>query len=253
VELATLGAKTVNDILDGFEQGPGRKRSMCFDVFEDEENEMTEIFIFRDLRESHIREVDGVVFGDEAELIVLRLYNRMRSVEEHSSTGVGARVATALASSLLDASQVHYIKDAELTEQDDLQALINTLADDKDARLRLRELYLEDAPIQDSPTLILRCKKDESLSRSLAFLQARDIDLLTDLQNIRNLKIGFAIPSDEDPDKTDLYSFTVYCERASSMRYFVPYAVANIPTKVRIEFEAYLRGEYNVRAVPGTA
>jgi hypothetical protein len=253
VGLSAVVPERVNDVLDDFEQRYGHRKSMCFDIFEDTRNEMTEVFIFRDLRESHIREVDGVVFGDEAELIVLRLRDQMRSVEEHSTTGIGVRVASAIASSLLEGARVRYIKDEELTARDDLQKLINALANDEDERLQLRELYLEEAPIQDSPILILRCEKGQSLSSSLGFFRARGVDLLADLQNVRNLKISFAVPSDEDPDKEDLYSFLVYLERSSSMRYFVPYSVASFPTTVRMEFEAYLRGEYNVRVVPGTA
>jgi hypothetical protein len=253
VDLATLDAETVGDLLDGFEQGHGHKDSMCFDVFEDDENEMTEAFILRDLRESHIREVDGVVFGDEAELIVLRLYDRMWSLEEHSSTGVGIRVASAMASLLLDGAKVHYIGDRELTEQENLRALIDALLGDTDSLLRLRELYLEHAPIEDSPVLILRCEKSRSLSTPLEFFKARDIDLLSDLENVRSLKISFAVPSGENEDSNDLYSFTVYCESAGSKKYFVPYAVSNIPTRVRSQFEAYLRREYDVRVVPGTA
>lgn len=252
VDLAEVVPETVNEVLNVFEQRYGPSNSMCFDVFEDAESQMTEVFIFRDLRESHIREVEGVVFGDEAELIVLRLGDRMRSVEEHSATGVGVRVAGAIASALLNGATVRYIKDEELTEQSDLQTLIEALASDTDDRLQLRELYLEEAPIEDSPILILRCEKKNSLSSALDFFRARGDDLLEDLQNIRNLKIGFAVPSEEDAEKEDVYSFTVHCERASSMRYFVPYAVANIPTAVRTEFETYLRGEYNVRVVPGT-
>lgn len=252
LDLATLEAGTINDTLDGFEHGHSQKESICFDVFKDDDNDMTEVFILRDLRESHIREVDGVVFGDEAELIVLRLYDRMRSVEEHSSTGIGKCVASAVASSLLDDAQVHYIEDKELTEQHKLRALIDALVGDTDSLLRLRELYLEHAPIEDSPVLILRCEKTRSLSTPLEFFKARDVDLLSDLEDVRSLKISFAVPSGDNGDSTDLYSFTLYCESAGSTKYFVPYAVSNIPTRVRLQFEAYLRGEYDVRVVPRT-
>jgi len=250
VDFAVLNVETVNNILDDFERRYGHKESLCFDLFKDPENTMTLVFILRYLRESYIREVDGVIFGDEAELIVLRLYDRIRTVDEHSSTGIGVRIATAMASTLLEDDNLRYIEDTQLTEQEDLENLIGALASGEDRQLRFREVYLEAAPIEEAPILILRCAKERNLSKPLEFLKRKDIDLLQDLHNIRNLKIGFVVPSDED--KEDVYSFTVFCKRVRSMRYFLPYAAANISTDVRSRFEAYLREKHNVRVVPGT-
>lgn len=251
-DIQALEVAQVDDILDGYEKRYGHKKSLCFDIFKDTEDEMSEVFIFRDLRESLIREVDGVVFGDEAELIVLRLYDKIRHMEGHASTDIGVSLANAIARALLEDVNVHYIEDQELTEQKDLQTLVDALAGNKDVRLRLRELYLDGAPIEGAPILILRCEKDKSLSTPLDDFQTKDIDLLQELHNIRNLKIGFAVPSEEDEDKEDVYSFTVYCQRVRSMRYYVPYKAANIATDVRSQFEKYVREKFNVRVVPGT-
>lgn len=252
VDLAVLDVETVSNILDDFERRHGHKESLCFDLFKDPENTMTLVFILRDLRESYIREVDRVVFGDEAELVVLRLYDRIRTVDEHSSTGIGVRIAIAMASTLLEDVNLRYIEDTQLTEQEDLEKLVGTLASGEDRQLRLREVYLGAAPIEEAPVLILRCDKERNLSKPLEFLKRKDIALLQDLHNIRNLKIGFVVPSAEDEDKEDVYSFTVFCKRVRSTRYFLPYAAANISTDVRSQFEAYLRGKHDVRVVPGS-
>jgi hypothetical protein len=249
-DLAVLDIETVDNILDDFERRYGHKESLCFDLFKDPENTMTLVFILRDLRESLIREVDGVVFGNEAELVVLRLYDRMRTIDEHASTGIGVRIANAIASALLEDVNLRYIEDTQLTQQADFESLIGALASGSDEKLRLRELYLETAPIKEAPILILRCDKEHNLSVPLEFLEEKNVHLLQDLHNIRNLKVGFVIPAGED--KQDVYSFTVFCKRLRSMAYFLPYAAANISTDVRSQFEVYLREKFDVRVVPGT-
>jgi len=249
-DLTLLDIGKVNDILEGFERRHGRRESLCSEIFEDDASGMTLVFIFRYLRESHIREVESVVFAAEAELIVLRLYDRMRAVEEHSTSGIGVQIVAAIASELLDDPNIQYIEDTRLTRQDDLERLVDALVNEEDDRLRFQELYLESAPVEEAPTLILRCDKSRNLSRPLEFFRQRNVDLLQDLNDVHKLNVAFVIESTTGKQKA--YIFKVYCKQASPGRYYLPYSVANISTRIRSEFEAYLRGMYNVRVIPGT-
>jgi hypothetical protein len=252
VDLAQIDVGIVNDLLDDFERRYGHQKSQCFEVFKDDQGGTALIFVLRYLRESYIREVDSVLFGEEAELIVLRLCDEMRTIDEHSSTGIGVRIATAIASGMLGDANIRYIEDTKLTKREDLEDLLDVLRASSDVRLWLRELYVETAPIDQAPILILRCDKNLSLSSPLEFLEHRDIDLLQDLHNIRSLKVAFAVPSAKDEDKDDFYSFTIYCDGPHSGDYFLPYVAANRPTDIRSQFEFYLSEKYNVRIVPGT-
>ncbi len=219
-DLATLDEGRVNDVLEMFEAKHGDHRSLCFDLFRDAATEMTLIFILRHFRESHIREVDGIVFADEAELIVLRLADSIRMIEEHSASGEGVRIATDLAAQLLKEPNVEYIEDTCLTSREAFVAFIDMLANAADDRLRFQELYLGTAPIDESPRLILRCDKTTNLSGSLDFLKHRNVDLLQDLDSIRNINIAFVVETANRQQKA--FIFKVFCRRVRSHRFFIP-------------------------------
>ncbi|MDY7041976.1 MAG: hypothetical protein SVX38_14055 [Chloroflexota bacterium] len=249
-DLSILDVGKMNDILEDFELRHGQQESLCLETFRDDESGLTLVFILRYLRESLIREVESVVFAAEAELIMLRLRDGMRVIEESSASGVGVPIATAIASELLGDPNVQYIEDTKLTRQEDAEKFIDALANAKDARLRFQELYLESAPVEEAPTLILRCEKSQNLSSPLEFLRQKNIDLLQDLNSIRKLNVAFVTESTAGKKKA--YIFRVYCKQASPGRYFLPYSAANISTRIRSKFEAYVRGTYNVQVVPGT-
>ncbi|MHA1741022.1 MAG: hypothetical protein ACTSVD_02900 [Candidatus Thorarchaeota archaeon] len=249
-DLSILDVGKINDILEDFELRHGHRESLCFEIFEDSESKMTLVFILRYLRESLIREVESVVFADEAELVVLRLHDGMRVIEESSASGIGVSIATAIASELLGDLNIQYIKDTQLTRQEDIEKLIDALANAEDDRLRFQELYLESAPVEDAPKLILRCEKSQNLSSPLEFLRQKNIDLLQDLNSIHKLNVAFVTESAAGKKKA--YIFRVYCKQASPGRYYLPYSAPNISTRIRSEFETYLRETYNVQVVPGT-
>ncbi len=249
-DLSILDVGKINDILEDFELRHGHRESLCFEIFEDSESKTTLVFILRYLRESLIREVESVVFADEAELVVLRLHDGMRVIEESSASGIGVSIATAIASELLGDLNIQYIKDTQLTRQEDIEKLIDALANAEDDRLRFQELYLESAPVEDAPKLILRCEKSQNLSSPLEFLRQKNIDLLQDLNSIHKLNVAFVTESAAGKKKA--YIFRVYCKQASPGRYYLPYSAPNISTRIRSEFETYLRETYNVQVVPGT-
>jgi hypothetical protein len=249
-DLTLLDVGTVNDVLEDFERRYGHRESQCYEVFEDNVSGMTLVFVFRYLRESHIREVENVVFAAEAELIVLRLRDGMRVIEEHSESGNGTRIAVAIASEMLRDPNIQYIEDTRLTAQEDLERCLDVLVNGEDDCLRFQELYLKSAPVEEAPILILRCEKSRNLSGPLEFFRQNNINLLQDLTDVRNLNVAFVIETANGKSKA--YIFKIYCKQARPGRYFLPYSVANISTNTRSEFEAYLREKYNVRVVPGT-
>lgn len=249
-DLTQLSIALINMILENFESRHNQQSSLCLDLYVDEVSGMWLVFILRYLRESHIREVEEVVFAQEAELIVFRLNDRMRNIDVHSRSGIGTKIATALASRLLEDPNVQFQEDTTLTHQENLEDFLEILTNAQDERLRFQELYLNTAPIEEAPILILRCTKNQDLSRPLAFLNQRNVDLLQHLANVRNFNIAFVVEPNTEREKS--YIFKVYCNRAGPGRYFLPYSVANISTNIRSEFERYLWETYRVRTVPGT-
>ncbi|MBN1310780.1 MAG: hypothetical protein JXB30_05110 [Anaerolineae bacterium] len=253
VDLESLNAEKVDAALERFESRHGHQQSRCVDLFRDEASRMVLVFILRYLRPAYIREVDDVVFGDEAELVMLRLYRRMQVMEEHSSSGVGVAIANTLARELLGDSNVEYIQDTRLTKEDAVEKFINVLAKGEDENLRFRELYLRSAPVEESPYLILRCNpkdKESDLSVPLESFGKKNVRLLEDLDDIRSLKVAFMVK--QAKGKLKAYTFRLLCEHARPGSYFLPYSASSVSTRIRSEFERYLHDEYNIQAVPGT-
>lgn len=251
-DLQHVQAEMVNQVLEVFEAGRRanvRRRSTCFAVHQEVETVL--IFILRELRENYIREVNQTIFGDEAELVVLRISDRLRTIEEHSAQGVGPQIAGALAAHFLDDPYLEYLPDQSRTGRTQLLALIDGLCQGVDQNLRLQEVHLEHAPLDQSPALILRCDKDEDLSAPLRFLEERQIRLLSELNFIRSLGVVFKrhLAAGEQA-----YILRLVFEEVTSDVYFVRYYQrgAGAPTSFRRAFEHYLRSTYDVRVIPGT-
>jgi hypothetical protein len=252
-DIRAMEDELINQVLEVFEARRGAKRrSVCFGIHTNGGSESALIFILRDLREAYIREVDRTLFGDEAELIVLRVSDRMRTIEEHSEKDIGPRIADALAAYLLGDSNIEYLEDESRTDLEHLNHLIEALREGRDDSLRLQEIYLKHAPIDQSPALILRCDKSTDLSAPLRFLAGNNIRLLEDVDNIRNISVVFAreLPNGE----TQSYIFKLFLERITQDQYFVRYSQRGVgaPTEFRGHFESYLKKNYNVQAIPGT-
>ncbi|MHA2231234.1 MAG: hypothetical protein ACXAB4_01915 [Candidatus Hodarchaeales archaeon] len=239
----------MNDILNEYERTHGRKQSICFDVFQDDDQDTTLIFVFRTLKETAIREVEGTIFADEAELIVLRASDRMRIVDEHSYKGVGIQIATVLTSQLLDDANLQYIPSDETTQLNDLENLITALNQENDERIQFKEIYLETAPIEGSPKMILRSDEDQTITRSLEHLNQRNINLLQDFRDFKNIKIGFVVTRADNSLKS--YIFKVAFKHLGQNLYYLTYSTANIASRIRSNFETHLRDNYNVNAIPG--
>lgn len=247
-DLSDLAVGRINAALEAFERTHGQYKSLCYEVFHDESAGIALVFIFRYLRESHIREVEQTIFAEEAELIVLRFSDKMRLVEDHSISGIGTKIATLVASDILEAQNVKYVRSEYLNSAERVDNLIQALVAESDDKIRLHELYLFTAPLDDNPILMLRSSSRHGIAKALRDLSERGTYLLNDLDDIRHISIRFDVPIDDDNSRS--YSFKVFVHHVRSDRYFLRYSVANIATSIRQDFERYLRKNYDVRVFP---
>lgn len=247
VDLSTLTVSEVDQALAKFEAGPrGGRHSACARILH-EGDDSTLVFIRRVLREASIPEMDQTLFGDEAEIIVLKFGHSLRILEEHSAKGIGVSIAGAIASHLLQA-KVEYLDDSTRTTREALDGFLTALHQDADERLRLVEIYLRQSPLEGSPILIVRCDKGASLAPTLDFLEGRQISLLEELDDVRY--IGVAVDRIVG-HKRRPYIFKLRFDPVAGS-YFVRYSRSRLPRHFRSQFERWLRETYNVRAIPAT-
>ena len=240
----------VNGVLEDFESGYEQRHSRCFGVIDEADNTKI-VFILREWREAIVRQVEDVVFANEAELIVLRLKNKGKRLEEHGNSIVSRGVAAAILGELFKEKDVQYLKDTNITAKKKLDDLLKKhLMADVDDQLRLQELYLYDSKVAQSPLLMLRCGKKETLTQPIKDLRDRGVDLLAELKDIRHIKIAYVINSGTKFEKS--YIFRIFLKVQKSGDFFLPYSVANVPTRTRADFEDHLWSKYNVRVIPGT-
>ncbi len=245
-----LTVSDINGILEEFESGEDGQQSRCYEVFHDPDRGLTLIFIFRYFRPWYIQQVQDVVFGDEAELIVLRLFDEARSVDAHAISSAGVDLASAIATHLFDEPCVEYQPDPGEPRVGKYTELLEILANDLDPRLRLQELFIRTAPLSDSPRLILRCEQDHTLKDNLIELGKIGLDLMRDPGDFHRIGIGF---DSAMSDRQYFYRFSVYSQPVAEDEYYLTYTAANIATAIRAEFEKYLRDTYGVVVIPGTA
>jgi hypothetical protein len=251
VNLGNITRERVDSVLEEFESLPDGRRSRCFGVI-DEADGTKLVFILRAWREAIVRQVEDVVFADEAELIVLRLKDKGVRLEEHGSSTNSRRIAAAILGDLLGEKAVQYLKTTQTTARNKVDDLLNKqLMADIDDQLRLQELYLLNSAVDQTPLVILRCDKQDTLTRPILDLRERGIDLLANLDDIRHIKIVYVINKGTRYEKA--YSFKIFFKvDKKTGDFFLPYSVANVPTQVRASFEEHLWREYEVRVIPGT-
>jgi hypothetical protein len=223
---------------------PGRKRSQCARVMH-EKGGSAVVFLYHMLREASIPQIDRTLFGDEVETVVLRFKDRIRFVEERSTSRSGAAIAGAIASHLLNA-KVKYVDETGSSTQQALDKLLTTLANDGDERLRLVEINLRQAPLAGAPTLILRCDKSASLAVTVRALEARQIPLLEELEDVEQL--GLAMDH-VTGGKRRPYIFRLQFEAVDGS-YVVRYSCGRVPSQLRTQFEVHLEERYDVRVIP---
>jgi hypothetical protein len=240
-----LAALTV-PVVDRALQSLGRRRSLCARVLQERDGSAV-VFIYHMLREASIPEIDRTLFGDEVETIVLRFKDRIRFVEERSTSGAGAQIAGTIASHLLGV-KAKYVAETGATTQDGLDRLLTTLTRDGDERLRLVEVSLRQSPLAGAPTLLLRCDKSGSLAATVRALEERQIHLLEELEDVE--QIGLAM-DDLKASRKRTYIFRLQFEPRKES-YLVRYSCGRLPTQLRNQFEVHMEERYDVRVVPAS-
>lgn len=144
-----LEIRMVNSVLEDYERGERSGRSSrCYGVHHLPGSGRSIVFIYRDLREALIREVDRTLFGDEAELIVLTFFDRLRGLDSHSIGSTAPQIASFITARVLDGARVIYLKDDSYSSDEAIQLLLDRVSQALDERLRLQEVYLDVAPGQ---------------------------------------------------------------------------------------------------------
>ncbi len=246
ISIKKLNKEIVNQILAAFEEAQkSKRRSTCLDIHH--ENNTALIFILREFRENHIREVDQTVFGDEAELVVLKMSDQMHVLEEHSEQEIGPKIGASLVMHFLKDKNVTYKREAILTKYENLQTLIRVLQEGSDEKVCLHEIHLEHSPLPDSPVLILRVNSNgtgKELSGALKCLTEKNIQPLEDIKKLRSLGLRFL--------HIESNIFKLEFEEHKSDQYLVRYYLpgAGVSTETRRAFEHYLKEKYQITVVP---
>ena len=222
----------------------GRRRSLCARVLHEKDGSAV-AFIYHMLREASIPEIDRTLFGDEVETIVLRFKDRIRHVEEHSTSGAGAAIAGTIASHLLGA-KVRYVTRAGATTREAVSKLLDTISTDGDNKLRLVEVNLKQAPLAGAPLLVLKSAKSSSLSAAVRALRERQIPLFEELDDVE--QVGVMMDQVKGKRKRS-YIFRLQFEAVDGS-YQVKYACGRLSTQLRTQFEVHMEERYDVRVIP---
>jgi len=239
-----MNEAAVDAVLAAFEQqSGGRGRSLCLRVLP--ENDNCIVFIHRVLREASIHELERTLFGDEAELIVLKFGPACEVLEEHSTRGIGRQVGAAIASHLIGRHAV-YADDRAVNAREAIAGFLAYLQEGNSGdALCLVELQLRQAPLDGSPALILRSQHGRPLAPALAAFAVHEIRLLDDLDDVRSISVAFTRQG--APETPHL--FRIRFDRAGD-DLLLHYTGAQSSRRLRQHFEAYLREVHGISVVP---
>ena len=231
-------------VVDRALQNLGRRRSLCARVLHEKDGSAV-AFIYHMLREASIPEIDRTLFGDEVETIVLRFKDRIRHVDERSTSGAGAAIAGTIASHLLGA-RAKYITETGASTREAVSKLLDTLSGDGDEKLRLVEVNLRQAPLAGAPSLVLKSAKSGSLSPAVKALRDRQVPLFEELDDVE--QIGLMMEQVTGKSKRS-YIFRLQFEAVDGS-YLVRYTCGRLATQLRTQFEVHMEERYDVRVVP---
>jgi len=162
---------------------------------------------------------------------------------------IGVEIANELAKISLDIRNIKFVESGETTSAKNLDKLFNALIDENDERLQFRELNLKTAPIDGSPILMMRSDEGETIVSALRFLDNRNVSLMQDYRDIKNIRIGFVVEKSDGSIKP--YSIKVFFKHIGKNFYYLTYSTANIASYIREDFENYLEENYDVQVIPG--
>jgi hypothetical protein len=256
VRFDILTTGQVDEALADLEARSG-KAMKCFDVFTDIEEECDAlVFILRMKGETRIRQIDTVVFEEEAELFVMRFVDGVKTVDTHPRRPWDRPLSNAVIQGLAEDERLEYVPTRVLTRRESLREFLEEItstddttasADKPDHDLKPYQLKLENAPIGENPILELRSdEKEESLASAVEEIQELGVDLLTDLNDIESFGVTY-----RDENKEKRYIFTVDVEPHSPQCVSLSYSDSHPPRSTCSEFEDYMEDNYDIHVFPG--
>jgi hypothetical protein len=232
------------------------KDMKCFDVFGDIEEESDAlVFILRMKGETRIRQIDTVVFEEEAELFVMRFVDGVARVDTHPRRNWDRPLANAVIQGLADDERLEYAPSRILTKREDLQSFLREIAstgsatEEQDGEVRPYQLKLENAPVGENPLLELRSEeKEQSLAPAVEELQQQGVALLDDLNDIKTFGVTY---SARRGNTTKRYIFKIDVEPHGPNHVSLPYSDSAPPRPICDNFESYMEETHDLHVFPG--
>lgn len=254
VRFDVLTRGKVDDALEDY-RDQSERATQCFDVFTDIEEDCDAIiFVLRMRGETRIRQIDTVIFEEEAELFVMRFMNGVATVDLHPRRSWDRILATSMIRRLADEERVEYKKSRVPTKRSKLRDFLQQIStledttDGDDENVLLYTLKLDNAPIANSPILELRSKdKAVSLAPSLEELRGQDLRLIDDLDDIRTFSVTYKTVVRGEVTR---YVFSVDVEAYDDDHVSLPYT-DRPPPEVCRAFENHLQDENGIHVFPG--
>lgn len=249
-----LTRSRVDDALAEYRNESGRE-TRCFDVFSDIEEDCDAIiFLLRMKGETRIRQIDSVVFEEEAELFVMRFMDGVATVDMHPRRHWDRTLAASMVRDLVDEDRVDYKKSRVKTERTKLQRFLNQIStaedttDGDERNVLFYQLKLDNAPVDRNPILELRSEhKARSLAPSLEELNGLGLSLLGDLDDISTFGVSYETNVQGELTR---YVFSVDVEPYDDDHVSLPYTDRPPPEACRA-FENHMQDTYDIHVFPG--
>ena len=242
--LETLDEGRIDESLRKYEESwATEKESRCWCVHHDPATRRKTIYILRQTKEDHIQAVDKVVFAEKAELIVIRFFEDLETMELHARDKTARAVVSHLVGDQISQPDASYEKVPVKVEPSVLAAFVQRIADDRDPQLKLQGIKLRQAPLDGQPSIRLEVTTGESLRPTLEQLKSLQIDLLRHIMLIDLFTIRFAL--DEKS-----YPFDLKPELQADGWYQIAYSVRKIGADTRNSLEEHLAKFHKVHVYP---
>lgn len=254
IRFDTLTQNRVDEALADY-RDESMRETRCFDVFNDIEDDCDAIiFLLRMKGETRIRQIDSVVFEEEAELFVMRFIDGVATVDMHPRRHWDRTLAASMVRNLIDEDEVEYKKSRVKTERAKLQKFLDHIStpddttDGDDRNVLFYQLKLDNAPVDDNPILELRSEhKARSLAQSLEELRGLGLPLLQDIDDISTFTVSYKTIVRGEPTR---YLFSIDVESHDDDNVSLPYTDRPSPETCRA-FENHMQDTYDIHVFPG--
>ena len=254
ISLTSLNEKVISQAVSAYESSKQGREARLYDVYWDARGAKQGdrlAFVLRHRGETSIRQLDDVLFTDEAEFVILRFSDKGRLVQTNPRTKHERRIAEAIAREAIGSDKVRYALPVDPVTESDLTKFVKELRKDEDERLKLTEIHYENAPIKGSPELMLREDKGDTISDSLRFLSNSTEKDFNSVSNIRHVVLSF---KSEVGDGT-FYKYRVWFNNTEGdeeeTTFRLTYLNTRIPSQASREFEQHVSSNYGIAIAPG--